>query len=182
MFARTARLTLRPAWPEDAAALSHAIGHEQVVKMLSHVPWPYSLDDAREFLARPRSGTDAFFLILSHEADYPRLVGGMGFAPAATGGHEFGYWFTPDAWGRGYATEAGRSVVAIARHALGLKQLRAGHFVDNPASGRVLTKLGFRPTGTVEPRHSRARGTEAPCAVFELDLDEDPMCEVRLAA
>ena len=89
---------------------------------------------------------------------------------------------SPSAWGRGYATEAGRAVVAIARHALGLKRLNAGHFIDNPASGRVLTKLGFRATGRVEPRHSRARGGEAPCAVFELDLDEGRMCDVKMAA
>lgn len=184
MFARTARLTLRPAWPEDAAALSHAIGHEQVVKMLSHVPWPYSLDDAREFLARPRSGTDAFFLILSHEADYPRLVGGMGFAPAATGGHEFGYWFTPDAWGRGYATEAGEAVIAIAR-ALRIPRLAAGHYIDNPASGRVLRKLGFRPTGRIVPRFSRGRGGEVQCVEYEQSLSDkgrsDDPCD-RIAA
>ena len=182
MFARTARLTLRPAWPEDASALSRAIGHEPVVRMLSRAPWPYSLGDAHEFLSRPCGATDAFFLILSHEADYPRIVGGMGIAPEEEIGHEFGYWLTPSAWGRGYATEAGRAVVAIARHALGLKRLQAGHFVDNPASGRVLTKLGFRPTGAVVPRHSRARGTDAPCAVFELDLDEGRSCDMRMAA
>src|SRR3954467_8938540 len=151
MFARTSRLTLRPAWPEDAPALSQAIGHEQVVKMLSRVPWPYALDDAQDFLSRPRASTDAFFLILSHEQEYPRIIGGMGIHPEAEAGHEFGYWLTPSAWGRGYGRGGGRAGVAIARHALGLKRLNAGHFVDNPASGRVLTKLGFRPTGAVVP-------------------------------
>ena len=181
MFARTSRLTLRPAWPEDAPALSQAIGHQQVVRMLSHVPWPYALGDAQQFLSKPRTGTDAFFLILSHEQDYPRIVGGMGIHPQDAG-HEFGYWLTPSAWGRGYATEAGRAVIAIARHALGLKRLKAGHFIDNPASGRVLTKLGFKPTGTIELRPCRARGVDTPCAAFELELDEGRMSEERMAA
>jgi len=70
----------------------------------------------------------------------------------------------------------------MARYALGVKRVRAGHFIDNPASGRVLTKLGFRPTGKIEPRHSLARGAETPCALFELDLDEDRMCDVKMAA
>ena len=180
MFARTPRLTLRPGWPEDAPALTRAIGDERVVTMLSKVPWPYALGDAQEFLSQPRREKDAFFLILSHEADYPCIVGGIGIAPD-TDGHELGYWLAPHAWGRGYATEAGRAVVAIARHALGLKRLHAGHFIDNPASGRVLTKLGFRPTGAVVPRHSRARGHETPCAVFELDL-ASARSEVKMAA
>ncbi|MEO9132936.1 MAG: GNAT family N-acetyltransferase [Sphingomonas sp.] len=183
MFARTSRLTLRPAWPEDAPALSQAIGHEDVVTRLSHVPWPYALGDAQDFLSRPRAPKEAFFLILSHETDYPRIVGGMGIHPEVDRGtHELGYWLTPSAWGRGYATEAGRAVVSIARHALGLKRLNAGHFVDNPASGRVLTKLGFRPTGRIEPRASLARRADTPCALFELDLDEYRMCDVKMAA
>ncbi|HMG48811.1 MAG TPA: GNAT family N-acetyltransferase [Allosphingosinicella sp.] len=177
MFARTKRLTLRPGWPEDAAALSRAIGHEAVVTMLAQVPWPYARGDAEAFLARPRAVREVFLLILSHEGAYPRLVGGIGIQPEAGGGHELGYWLTPDAWGRGYATEAGQAMVAIARHALGLKRLVSGHFTDNPASGRVLRKLGFTPTGRTEARRCAARGAEVPCALFELELagaDEVP--------
>jgi RimJ/RimL family protein N-acetyltransferase len=183
MFARTKRLTLRPGWPEDAAALSRAIGHEAVVRMLAQAPWPYARGDAEAFLARPRSVGEVFLLILSHEADYPRIVGGIGIQPEAGGGHELGYWLTPDAWGRGYATEAGRATVAIARHALGLRRLVSGHFTDNPASGRVLRKLGFMPTGRTAARYSAARGAEVPCALFELDLaGEEAMPAAAMAA
>ena len=181
MFARTARLTLRPGWPEDAPALTQAIAHEAVVANLARAPWPYTLDDAEEFLARPREADAPRFVILSHEADYPRIVGTIAVW-LEEDAWELGYWLTPSAWGRGYATEAGHAVLQMARHALGLKHIRAGHFVDNPASGRVLAKLGFRPTGDIVLRHSRARGTETPCAVFERDLDEDRMCDVRMAA
>lgn len=170
MFARTRRLTLRPGWPEDAPALTQAIAHEDVVAKLSRAPWPYTLDDATAFLSQPAAPTIPRFVILSHDAAYPQIVGGIGLTPDAQG-HEFGYWLTPAAWGRGYATEAGQAVIDMARHALGIRHIHAGHFVDNPASGRVLTKLGFRPTGRVEPRISRARGHAAPCALFELDLD-----------
>ena len=171
MFARTKRLTLRPGWPEDAPAVAHAIGHEAVVRMLAKVPWPYALADAETYLSRQRGPDEVSLLILSHDEVYPRPIGAIGLAPDADG-HELGYWLTPEAWGRGYATEAGRAVVAIARHALGLKRLHAGHFVDNPASGRVLRKLGFRATGKVAGRYSEGRGAIAPCQLFELDLAE----------
>lgn len=169
MFARTRRLTLRPGWPEDAPAVARAIGHEEVVRMLARAPWPYRLADAENFLSRPRGASEACFLILGHGDGYPRPIGGIGLAPDENG-HELGYWLAPDAWGRGYATEAGRAVVAIARDALGLKRLHSGHFTDNPASGRVLQKLGFRATGEVRGRYSEARGAIAPCRLFELDL------------
>ena len=171
MFARTKRLTLRPGWPEDAAAVTQAIGHEKVVRMLARAPWPYRLADAETFLSRRRPPHDAFFLILSHEEGYPRPIGGIGLA-REEGRHVLGYWLAPEAWGRGYATEAGRAVVAIARDALRLKRIHASHFVDNPASGRVLGKLGFRPTGKVEGHYSAARGGIAPSRLLTLDLEE----------
>ncbi len=114
------------------------------------------------------------------EADAPRLIGGIAIDPDGET-HQLGYWLTPDAWGRGLATEAGEAVIAMARHALGLRRLGAFHFVDNPASGRVLTKLGFRPTGRIEPRASLGRGGEAPAVLLELDL-EDRCAPMPLAA
>src|SRR3546814_18039311 len=59
------------------------------------------------------------------------------FRSGDDGAHELGYWLTPAVWGRGYATEAGHAVIAMARHALGYRRLHAWHFVDNPASARV---------------------------------------------
>ena len=64
-------------------------------------------------------------------------------------------------------------MVALARHSLKLPGLVAGHFIDNPASGKVLKKLGFRPTGHTEARESRARGVSVPCKLFALDLDAE---------
>lgn len=184
MFARTKRLTLRPGWPEDARALSEAIGHEAVAMKLARVPWPYALGDAQAFLAHPRGGTDPLFLILLHEGPDTRLIGGIGIRAGDDGTPQLGYWLTPAAWGRGYATEAGEAVVDIARHALGYKRLYAWHFTDNPASGRVLTKLGFRPTGRIEPRRSLARRGTVPSVNYELQLggDETGDDPLRMAA
>jgi RimJ/RimL family protein N-acetyltransferase len=185
MFARTQRLTLRPGWVEDAPALTQAIAHESVVTNLSRVPWPYRESDALWWLTRPASSDDIAMSVFAHEgAPQPRLVGGIGLhrSPDMVG-YEVGYWLTPDAWGHGYATEAGRALLGIARYAVGLRRLNARHFVDNPASGKVLRKLGFRPIGT-GTLFSAARGREVECVTFTRDLDEEerPAMPVRLAA
>lgn len=153
-------------------ALTRAIAHEEVVTKLSRAPWPYALGDAQVFLMQPRGPEVASFLVFDDPGGSPRLVGGIGIDCNARGEHELGYWFTPDAWGRGYATEAGRAVIDIARHALGLERLVAGHFLDNPASGRVLEKLCFRPTGQIVNTFSRARGGETAAARYALDLTD----------
>jgi RimJ/RimL family protein N-acetyltransferase len=60
-------------------------------------------------------------------------------------------------------------MVEIARM-LGLDSLEGSHFLDNPASARVLEKLGFEPLGIVAPRMSCARGTEVPARLMRLRL------------
>lgn len=186
MFARTERLTLRPAWPEDAAELAAAIGHDTVTRMLSRVPYPYALSDAEDFCARPRRADEPCFLIVSHDLTWPdgapAIVGGIGLSDLGGPDLELGYWLTPAAWGRGYATEAGRAVVAMARHALGLRRIGGWHFADNPASGAVLRKLGFRPTGQAVRKSSRGRAEPAPSIGYALDLAEDDQPALRFAA
>lgn len=173
MFARTQRLTLRPSWLEDADAITQAIAHEEVAFKLARLPWPYTIDNARDWLSRQPGPRDVSLSILAHEGDpNPRLIGGIGIHPDGDG-HELGYWLTPSAWGRGYATEAGRAMLGIARHAMGLKALSSGYFVDNPASANVLTKLGFRPTGFITPRLCLALGEYRPCATMALNLAGD---------
>lgn len=169
MFARTERLLLRPGWAEDAPALSDAFAREEVVMNLATAPWPYAIDDARAYLGRERAEGEADFLIFARTMGAPRLIGGIGLARDGDD-VELGYWIVPSHWGLGFATEAGRAVIALARDSLRIERLISGHFVDNPASGNVLRKLGFVDTGRVFERESRARGMVVPCRHFTLNL------------
>lgn len=176
MFAITERLLLRPGWGEDAPALSRAIGDAAVVRNLSRVPWPYALGDAEQFLALPQDPLHPRFLV-TRRGD-GAVIGGIGLHPVDDGCAELGYWLARDQWGKGYATEAGRAVVAIADESLRLPRLKASHALDNPASGGVLTKLGFLPNG-VGRLHSRARGQEMDIRTF---ARERPAMEMQALA
>ena len=171
MFARTPRLLLRPGFPEDAPALAAAIADEAIVRNLANAPWPYRMRDAEAFLASPRDPVLPSFLIFERTGGPPRLVGACGLGRRPSGAVEMGYWIVRASWGRGFATEACGALIDIAR-ALGLAKLEAGHFVDNPASGRVLEKLGFQPVGIIAPRMSCARRTEVPARLMRLRLVE----------
>ncbi len=165
MFARTNRLLLRPGFPEDAPVLAAAIADERIVRNLASAPWPYSLGDAEAFLAAPRDPVLPSFLIMERTSAAPRLVGACGLGRRASGAVELGYWIAQPHWGRGIATEAALAVIEIAS-TLGIQVLEASHFLDNPASGRVLEKLGFEPTGIVAPRLSCARGKQLPARLY----------------
>jgi RimJ/RimL family protein N-acetyltransferase len=173
MFARTPRLLLRPGFPEDAPALAEALADALVVRNLAVVPWPYTLRDAEAFLAAPRDPMLPSLLIFERTQAEARLVGSCGLARRSSGAVELGYWIARPFWGRGLATEACTALIAVAR-ALALRQLEASHFIDNPASARVLEKLGFSATGIVAPRMSCGRGAEAPARLMRLQLTAAP--------
>lgn len=169
MFLRTERLFLRPAWAEDAPELARAIGHEPVVRMLARVPWPYRVEHAREWIEAPRRPNLPSLLITRPE-EGGRIVGCCGLREEE-GNVEVGYWIEPRSWGRGYATEALRGVLSLAR-LVGHSRLVSRHAADNPASGRVLRKAGFRPTGRSRPFHSLGRNARVEGPEYALDLSD----------
>lgn len=81
------------------------------------------------------------------------------------------YILREDTWGNGYATEAAKRVVAFAFTTAGLERLEAMHHPDNPASGRVLTKVGFTCTGTSDRQADD--GTAVAYQVYALLVPQD---------
>lgn len=173
MFLRTERLFLRPAWLEDAPELTRAIGQEPVVRMLARAPWPYTEEHARAFIGAPRDPRSPSLLI-TLPGENGRIVGGCGLRENVELGRrhaEVGYWIEPGSWGRGYATETLGGVLLLAR-LTGHRRIVGRHALDNPASGRVLTKAGFRPTGRARPIHSLGRKADVEAPEYALDLAE----------
>lgn len=158
MFAITTRLLLRPPWPEDASGLYDAANDVRIARNLARLPWPYYRKDAEDFCASAHGTAVPPQLIFDRQSGALRLIGCCELSERE-GQIELGYWIRADSWHRGYASEAGRALVDIAR-ALGHERISAGHFIDNPASGAVLRKIGFRETGRIEQRWSEGRGSK----------------------
>ena len=172
MFLRTERLFLRPAWLEDAPELTRAIGHEPVVRMLARVPWPYREEHARAWVAMPKEPRLPSLLVTLPVAG-GAIIGGCGLHTSEDR-VEVGYWIAPEHWGRGYATEALGGLLSFAR-AVGHTRIVGRHAADNPASGRVLRKAGFRPTGRARPFRSLGRNARVEAPEYVLDLCEADM-------
>ena len=169
MFARTERLLLRPSWPEDAAELHQAIADEGIVRNLARAPWPYTVNDAVQFATQAHDTLYPAFLLMLRTHGAPRIIGACGIGNY-DGSAELGYWIARPYWGLGFATEASRAVVNIAK-AIGHKKLTASHFTDNLASGNVLRKLGFQNTGETAQRHSNGRGEAMTSVLYVKPLD-----------
>ncbi len=174
MFIRSERLFLRPGWPEDWEELLPVIGDEGVVRNLASAPWPYTAEHAVEFARRPQEKMLPHFFVTLPTSRGAELIGCIGISRHGDE-IELGYWIGRKWWGQGFATESARAVLRLAR-ALGHDRIIAGHFTDNPASGRVLHKVGFRPTGTRSLRYSAGRGEVGVSVDYAIELGEDDAC------
>ncbi|MCF8508693.1 MAG: GNAT family N-acetyltransferase, partial [Hyphomonadaceae bacterium] len=165
----TARLLLRPFEEADARRVAYLAGAYDVAKMCGRVPHPYMMASAYDFIDMTRAGRDSgaehAFAVT---APIDGLVGSCGVMRVGgeeSATYEIGYWFGMPYWGLGYASESARALMDWARDELGAKAFGAGHFVDNPASGNVLRKLGFAPSGG-QDLFSLARQGSSPAARY----------------
>lgn len=159
LFARltTARLTLDALVPGDAAALVAGLGDREVSRWLSRVPSPYRAADAEAFIELAAGQRGRIWAIRD----------GDGLAGVIGRDDGLGYWLARPVWGRGYAVEAGRAVLAAHFADPAATTLEAGVMDGNPRSARVLAALGFADAG---PRDvpSRRLGAPQPGRAFRL--------------
>ncbi len=152
----TERLVLRPLRPEDAPAVASLAGRREIADTTISIPHPYSEQQARQWISTPTGrehspGQIAFAIINKVDGD---LIGAVGLREIDSE-HcqaEMGFWVDVDLWGNGYATEAARAVIRYGFEALRLNRIYAHHMVRNPASGRVLEKVGMKREGLLRQR------------------------------
>ena len=167
----TERLTLRPLALTDAGWVGRESGRWEVASKLAFVPSPNPALMAESFLLIARANEvtrgDLFRAVVD------RATGeGAGIVSATVrpdGRREFGYWYAPFFWGKGYATEAGRALLDAAT-GLGAGAFHAGYFSHNPASRRVLEKLGFTPDGDETPQFCTAALKRLPHKGMALEV------------
>lgn len=147
-------VTLRP-WGEDGdvEVITAACNDRAIAEFLDLIPFPYTEDDAREYIALCREGwadgTMTNFAITDTEGG--EAIGSMGvrWIDPDQGVAEVGYWVAPGARGRGACTRALRLVSRwmLADHGHERLQLRAD--VLNPASRKVAENAGFTQEGVL---------------------------------
>jgi len=147
----TERLLLRPFRLDDASEVQRLAGAQEVAAMTLAVPYPYPDGAAEEWISTHEAaferGEAVDFAVVLRERD--ELAGAIGLGLEREHDRaELGYWVGVPYWNRGYATEAAAAVLAYAFETLGLRRVYAFHFSRNPASGRVLQKIGMTHEGT----------------------------------
>ena len=172
MQLETKRLLFRPWKDEDAEALFKYASDPAVG---SAAGWPphESVEESLRVIREIFSNDHTWALVLKKTGE---PIGCMGFYPyfesnihIAENEAEIGYWIGKPYWNKGLCTEALRAMVDWCFNTAGFQTLWSDFFVDNPASGRVMQKCGFRDTGEINWLSHLYNGDDRPVKIMRLD-------------
>lgn len=143
----------------DADNVQRLAGDFAIADTTLNIPHPYEDGLAEKWISNHRDwfldGEQVIFAITLKEPA-GTLIGAVGLQinPLDDRG-ELGYWLGKDFWNRGYCTEAARAVVEYGFEQMRLHRIQACHFTRNPASGRVLEKIGMVREGLLRGHSKR---------------------------
>lgn len=181
------RIQLRAWCLDDAAVLFR---HASDPEVGPRAGWPphRSVEESREIIRTLFSNDHTWAIVKSGQADGERqavwpdgshVVGCIGYylpgesnIDIGPNDAEVGYWVARPYWNRGIATDALRLVVDHCFRQKGFQTLWADYFPDNPASGRVMQKCGFRDTGLVNRCSRLQLGGDKPVHIMRLDRND----------
>jgi len=152
----TSRLVLRACTLADAPGIQRLAGDRDVASTTLRIPHPYEDGMAESWIATHQEIFDrgeemslGIVLRSAIRSDSP-TIGSIGLVfNLPHDNAEMGYWIGKPYWNQGYGTEAAGAIIRYAFEVLGLNRVYATHFKRNPASGRIMQKIGMTYEGSL---------------------------------
>lgn len=164
----TERLKLRCFGLSDAITVQSLAGNYSVSKSTLNIPHPYEDGMAEEWINSHEGIWESKKGIVYAIAlrDSNELIGAISLLDVDGSQGEIGYWIGEPYWGKGYCTEAADALVEFSFEKLGLGTVYAEHLATNPASGKIMKKIGMRHIGSAmkKDRHN----TDSRMELYEI--------------
>ena len=162
----TDRLIIKPLTESDADDVFEWVSDPIVNRFL-----PYNLyqnvDQVRKWIASIEDEDYEFGFFLKSTG---KCIGSGSIGLNQNGAYDLGYNFNRTYWNQGYATEAGKALIAWAYQNLNARYFESTHALENIASGRVIQKCGFQFDHYGQ--YSRFDGSETfDAAYYKLHLE-----------
>ena len=168
----TDRILLRPWRESDAEALFKYASDPDVGPRAG---WPphKNVDESRQII-KTVFNTDTMWAVVWKETG--EAIGCAGYLTATNSNLnipgnecEVGYWIGKPYWGKGICTEALKLVIDYCFNVKGFTALWGDYFPENPASGRVMEKCGFKDTGRETICPNLEVGSDRPVRIMKLN-------------
>ncbi len=146
----TGRLVLRAFELTDAPTVQRLAGASQIADTTVNIPHPYPNGLAEEWIASHvenfQTGKE-LVLAITLKSSY-EIIGTIGLVlDDINNKAELGYWIGTDYWNMGYATEAAKEIIRFGFDEMNLNKIFAHYMARNPASGKVMEKIGMQKEG-----------------------------------
>jgi RimJ/RimL family protein N-acetyltransferase len=171
----TERILLRPWRENDAEALFKYASDPEVGPRAG---WPphKNVEESLEIIRTVFNNSTTWAIELKETGE---AIGAIGYGPscdcnlpAREGEPITGYWVAKPYWNQGICTEALGLMIDYICRTTNIASLISGHFIDNPASGRVMEKCGFVATGETCIDVNQYQGKDRPIRVLRLELPD----------
>jgi RimJ/RimL family protein N-acetyltransferase len=151
----TRRLILRPFTQRDAPWVYRYAGDREIARTTQNIPHPYTPEMAEKWIAaHPDTWARGIGVVCAIDVRDGAPIGAVGLRIERDDERaELGYWVGREWWGHGYATEAAAELVRWGFQSLGLRRVMARHMGSNPASGRVMQKIGMIREGVLRKHY-----------------------------
>nr|WP_315031970.1 GNAT family N-acetyltransferase [uncultured Chryseobacterium sp.] len=140
----TERLILSSLEEKDIPFIVEYLQHRIYSDLTSNIPYPYTENDAKFWLKMAKEAFEEnsgyTFGIRNKEG---QIIGAIGLHDREDDKAELGYWIGIPYWNKGYVTEAAQAIVDFGFKELNFNKIFATHFIHNPASGRIMEKIGM---------------------------------------
>jgi RimJ/RimL family protein N-acetyltransferase len=146
---KSKNFTLRPFKKGDAKSIARNINNKKIYRNTLHIPYPYTLKDANEFLAKilreakKKKPSKVNFAI---DID-GKVIGSVSLEKIEGHKSEIGYWLGERFWSRGIMSQAVKMVTDFGFYKLKLKRIYAHVFPFNKTSMQILKRNGYRFEG-----------------------------------
>ena len=147
-FASKESVKLRQLTLTDSSKLAELANNKKIFDLVRDLfPHPYTIMDAEEFIACAAKEDPPVTFAIIYRGRLAGVIGLVIQQDVYRKSAELGYWIGEPFWNKGVATLAVDKIIHYAFDELDLVRIFSGVFENNPASGRVLEKNGFRFEG-----------------------------------
>lgn len=174
----TERILLRP-WCDDDAETLYRYASDPEVGPRAGWPPHKSVEESLEIIRTIFHSDHIWAIVLKYASGGGEPIGCMGYMVHSESNidigendAEVGYWVARPYWNRGICTEALRLLIDYCFREKGFRTLWADYFPDNPASGKVMEKCGFRDTGMVNRCSRLQLGADKPVRIMRLEKNQ----------